>query len=140
MKEKGSIRIIDIISFVIGLSLAVGVKLIFHACAPMEDGHFMNCHKAENAAMVTGSLIAASVIVRYAVKIRSVQTSSFVVQIVLAIITVFIPGVIIRLCGMADMRCRSLMRPAVIILAVFEALAGVAGVLMSLRGSAGKEE
>ena len=48
-----------------------------------------------------------------------------------AVLGVFVPGTLINLCGMATMRCRALMRPAMMILCALMGVSAAAGIILS---------
>lgn len=45
-------KILNAAAIVLSVILAAGVKLMFHACGPKDDGSRMHCHTAENTVCI----------------------------------------------------------------------------------------
>ena len=121
---KKNVSAINIILLVLSLILCAGTKFAFHACAAKPDGSWMLCHWAECAVFALGIALVLLSAARFFVAdgIRAGISLSFVP---LSIVTLLIPGVVVPLCMMKDMRCHTVMRPAVIVLCVLIAALSV---------------
>lgn len=104
--------VISIVLFLLCLIQALGIKTIFKAC-PAHDGTYMSCHWAEQA--VLAFAIALTILSLLALIAKSVQAKKALCLsiIPLTVLSALIPGKFITLCMMADMRCISIMKPAV---------------------------
>ena len=125
------IKITDLILLVLSLVLCIGVKLLFPACDPKEDGSWMACHWAEQAVFACGIALAVMSLLRFFVDLR-MKKGIALAMIPAAAIAALIPNLFIRLCMMQTMQCHAKMRPAVIICCVLIVLA--AGADLVQRG------
>lgn len=119
---KKRIRWTEFVLIALGLCLTLGVKLVFHACAPMEDGTWMHCHTAENAIMGIGVGITALAVLRLFVKPQMERLLDLVTAAA-AIVAALVPGRIVSLCMHADARCQLIMKPATLVVCVLIAVA-----------------
>jgi hypothetical protein len=131
LNQKGNgfmkIKKMDIVLLVLSIVLCAGIKLIFHACAPKEDGGWMACHWAEQAIFANGVILVLSAILRLFVK-SSYKTGIAMAMTATAGITLLIPNVMIKLCMMKEMRCHSVMHPAVMVICILLVIACVADI------------
>jgi hypothetical protein len=88
---------------------------LFFQCSPMEDGTYMNCHKANIAVAVLAGVIAVIGILLFVLKEKIVKRILLGVSAVAAVICALTPGIIISLCMMPEMTCRAVLRPIAII-------------------------
>lgn len=133
MKKKGLCRIVDIALLLLSAALCIGVKLVFHACGAMEDGSYMHCHTAENAVFAAAIVLTVLALILCLLRARKVRACIAFVAAVLALVTAFIPQTVVHLCMMPDMRCRSIMRPAVLVCSLLIAAVALLSALLSLR-------
>ena len=127
----------DLILLVLSLILLFGSHFGFHACPPKADGSWMLCHWAEHTVTALGIVFAVLSLVRFFVdfRIKSGISLSFVP---LTLFTALVPGLIIKLCMVKDMRCHTVMRPAVIVLSLLILSVSVIDFIVSLKKSAEK--
>lgn len=109
-----------------GLSvlLFVGVGSFFAPCGVHDDGSFGSCHWAGQAVIAAGIVLLALSIIHMIAKTGKSKAYVSICIAALAIMTAIIPGTFINLCKMPSMRCLSVMRPSVLIIALV--IAGVA--------------
>ncbi|MBR0171492.1 MAG: DUF4418 family protein [Lachnospiraceae bacterium] len=130
MKKNNPASVIDVIILLLCLLLTAGIKLVFHACAPKEDGSWMTCHWAEQAVFAIGvaMVIQALALLLYDRQGKhGVKAGISFALAIQGIICAVLPGILINLCMMQDMRCHTLMRPAVIVLCILTAACAIAG-------------
>lgn len=116
---SGKIKIsvlLSVVLFALSLCLAFGVKQVFHACpVSMEKGAMiMPCHWAEQAVFATGIVLAVISLLLFVFKKAGEKVAITVSMIPVTVLAMLFPQVIIRICMMPDMHCRTSMRPAVI--------------------------
>ena len=127
MSEKRTIR--SWIPVILSLLLAAGTLTVFRACGPKEDGSWMTCHWAEQAVFGIGIvLVVQSLGLVFLAKLDVRRGISFA-MIPTALLAAFIPGGLIHLCMMNDMRCHTTMRPAVMILSIGIAVCALINIL-----------
>ena len=111
----------------IGLALAqllvcllffAGLLTVFAPCGPKEDGGFMTCHWAGNTLVGLAAVLCVMSVIRLAARDRKARMGVDLAAIPTALLAAMTPGKLIGLCMMADMRCRSVMRPAALIFSV----------------------
>ena len=133
-------RIGDIVTIVVALLLAVGVSTVFSGCGPKEDGSWMHCHTAQIYVFRLGLAIALLTIVRTFFNSQFVKTILGGITVVLAIVTVLIPGVIVPLCMMETMHCHSVMKPFVRVVGVILVAVGIVNEIIELKSKEVKDE
>ena len=117
-----------LITLILSVITAAGVKSFLAPCIH-EDGSFGVCHWAGQAVFGISILIAAQSAIAVIWNKKAMVRGLYVSIVLTAILGILFPGTLISLCGMATMRCRALMRPAVTILLAFIAAAAAAGAL-----------
>ena len=127
----------DFILLVLSLILLFGSHFAFHACAPKPDGSWMLCHWAERTVTVLGIVFVMLSVVRFFVDFRTKNGISLSF-IPLALFTALVPGFIIKLCMIKDMRCHTVMKPAVIVLSILILLVSLIDFIVSLKKTAEK--
>ena len=120
-------KVLPIILLVLSLCLAVGVVTLFRPCAPKEDGTWMHCHDASLWVMGLALATAAAAVLRLVLKKGGRLLDALIIA--LAAFAGIIPGRIISLCMMGDMRCNLIMKPAVTVFAVLLVLCGAVDLL-----------
>lgn len=110
---------------------AVGVKTFLGPCVH-EDGTFGPCHWAGQALFGISLLLTAQGIGLLAArKNTQLCRGLFLAMVLTSVLGMLIPGPVISLCGMATMRCRALMRPAMTILMGLTGLFSLTGFFLS---------
>ena len=125
MKRSGKEWIFGILLLICSLCMSAGVKLIFHACGPKEDGSFMTCHWAEQAVFTLGCVMAAVSVLILIMPDGGMRRGLALAMIPAGAGAALIPNTMIKLCMMTDMHCHAVMKPAVIILGVVSAVLGL---------------
>lgn len=128
MKRK--IDIFGIILLVLSLILTVGVKFIFHACEVHENP--MVCHWAERSVLGVGIVLSVISILHLIVKDIKAKLAISLAIAPTAVYAALIPGVLIKLCTMATMRCRIVFRPAVFVISILIFIVAVADVAVTI--------
>ena len=123
----------DILPAVLSGLFLLGILFVFHPCGPKEDGTWMSCHWAGVAVTVCAALITVLSLAHLALPDPKVKTVLSVLTILAAAAAAVIPGNVIHLCMMAGMRCRSIMRPAVIVFSVLIILSALWNILLSRK-------
>ena len=128
MNKKTMIPISIVI--VLAAAAAIGVKTFAGPCVH-EDGSFGACYWAGQALLGTALLIAAEGLAAICSKNSGVRRGLLLSMAASSVMGICIPGLLIGLCGMAAMRCRALMRPAMTILFAAMGIVSVVGCVMS---------
>ena len=98
-----------------------------------EDGSFGACHWAGQAMLGIGLLLAALSLTALLVKDGRLRAGILFAAAAAAVLGIFVPGTLINLCGMATMRCRAVMRPAMTLLCALTAVSCLAGGIAAYR-------
>ena len=130
MKEN-KIGVTDIALLVLSAALLIGVLTVFAPCGPKEDGSWMTCHWAGNAVAGAAAVLTVCAIVRMLV--RGTKLGLDFAMISAAALAALLPGQLIHLCMMADMRCRAVMTPAVRVLSVLIAVVAVVDIVLQRK-------
>lgn len=125
-------RLVYLVPVLIGLFLAVGAMTVFTACGPTVHGTWMNCHNAQTAAAACGAALTAVFVMAAFFGKSTAGTVCNVIAIVLSIITYLVPGILVSTCKLEIMRCNSVLKPFVRIMAVLEILFALWNVLRAV--------
>ena len=120
------------VALVLSAVIAAGSVSFLGPCIH-EDGSFGSCHWAGQAMLGIGLLLAVLSLVALFVKDGRVRAGILFAAAAAAVLGIFIPGTLIRLCGMATMRCRAVMRPAMTLLCALTAVSCLAGGIAAYR-------
>lgn len=121
-------KIGNVVLLVLCVILCAGIKLVFHACKVGEN--VMACHWAEQAVFAFGLVLVLQSLGLMIFREAGVRKGIYFSIVPTAVITALIPGVLIHLCMMNDMRCHTVMRPAVIILTVLIVICAVVNMVI----------
>jgi len=114
------IMIPDVILCILSAVLCFGTKFGFHACGPKEDGGWMACHWAEQAVFGLGIvMLVLSIMMTFLLKDGKTKSGIALSLAGMAALALAVPNHLIMLCMMTDMRCHSVMKPAVMIISIF---------------------
>ena len=80
-----------------------------------------------------GLLLAALSLTALLVKDGRLRAGILFAAAAAAVLGIFVPGTLINLCGMATMRCRAVMRPAMTLLCALTAVSCLAGGIAAYR-------
>ncbi len=119
-----------IIILVLALVIAVGSQTFLGACVH-EDGSFGACHWAARAILGEGALLA--VLAALAMALKKERAGLYLAMAPASLLGMLTPGMLIAICGMDTMRCRMLMRPAMLILFGIALLAALVGWLAARK-------
>ncbi|MBR1724055.1 MAG: DUF4418 family protein [Ruminococcus sp.] len=134
MEKKSKLSLISgIVLVLLSAALCVGVKLLFHACGPMEDGRWMACHWAEQAVAAFGGSMTVTAVMLLIVKKSAAKRGLALAMIPQAIAAALIPNTLISLCMMTDMRCHAVMKPAVIVISILIAVCALVTAILNRR-------
>ena len=122
---KKSLSVLALVQLIACLLFLVGLLTVFAPCAPKEDGGFMTCHWAGNAAAGLAAVLCVMSVIRLAARDRRLRMGLDLAVIPTALLAALTPGRLIGLCMMADMRCHRLMVPGVTVCAVLIVLAAL---------------
>ena len=132
--KKITDRIAGGVMTVLSLLLTIGVRTVFSACGPKEDGSWMTCHWAQQAVFMTGiALTVISVIVLIFGSHKAALGASLA-AIPVSITAALTPGIAINLCMMTNMHCHTVMRPAVTVISAMIAVAAAAEAAIQISG------
>ena len=121
------------IILLLALIAAIGSQSFLGACVH-EDGGFGACHWASRALMGEGILAAALSLL--ALILERERAGLYLASALTAVLGILTPGTLIDLCRMDAMRCRMLMKPAMLLLFGAMLIASVIGWLMARRAKA----
>ena len=115
---------------VLSLVIAVGSQTFLGACVH-DDGGFGPCHWASRAVLGLGA--AQAVMAVMALLWPERRQGIFLAMLPVSVVGFFTPGGLIDICRMNTMRCRMLMRPAMLVLFALTLAFALVGCL-TLRG------
>lgn len=125
-----------IVQLIVSVVFLIGMLTFLKPCGPKEDGTFMSCHYAGMALIILAAGMLVISLTGLFLKDGALKAAANVLQIVLSVIALIIPGTVIGLCMMPEMRCRAVMRPGSIIFAVLMILVSLAAILINRKKKA----
>lgn len=131
-------NITSIILLVLSAVLALGSVFVFHACPAKDDGTFMSCHWAERVVCALGCIMTIISSIHLFSRNSHTKLGLSLALLPVSIYTALVPGIVINLCIMADMRCRTTLRPAVVLLSVLIAAAAAADAVLQYKRSSSR--
>ncbi|MBR1456731.1 MAG: DUF4418 family protein [Oscillospiraceae bacterium] len=129
-KKTSGISVMDVVLLVLSLAFFLGVLFVFDPCGPKEDGGWMTCHWAGRAVSGVAGAVAVTALIHFFAGDGRVKMGLDLAILPMALLAALIPGRLIGLCMMADMRCRSVMAPAVTVFSVLLIAAAVIDLLI----------
>ena len=123
--DKVRFGLTDLALVIISAVYLVGIRTLFSPCGIKEDGTWMTCHWAGQAVTGIAALLLVISLVRFLFPDAGVRMGLSAAMIPTAVLGALMPGVLIGLCMMDNMRCHSVMRPFTVIMSVLEILAAV---------------
>lgn len=132
MIEKS--RVISLISLIAGLLLAVGSMTVFRACGPKDNGTWMNCHNAQIGVACCGVGLAILCAIAVFVKNKAVQAICSAAALVLSVTAFMVPGNLVHMCMLDNMRCQAVLKPFARSMASLIALLSLWNVLYMVMG------
>ena len=130
MKKNHYSTAAAVIILVLALLSAIGVRTFMSPCVH-DDGSFGSCHWAGQALFGLSFVISAQSVIALVWKDSALRQGLYLSMALTAVFGLLIPGALIKLCSMADMRCRMVMRPAAMILYSLILVLAAAGMLLS---------
>jgi hypothetical protein len=119
--------------FALTLLYFIGTLTFLSPCGPKEDGGFMTCHWAGQAMLGIGLLLCLQSLAALLIWDNRIRVGLFLSCLMTAILGLVTPGTLIDLCRMSTMRCRSLMRPAMLILCGLCTLLSLLGIFQEWK-------
>ena len=119
----------DIAFLVLSLILCLGSHFAFHACPAKSDGSWMVCHWAERVVTALSAVFVILSAARFFLEAKT-KLGISISFLPLALVTALVPGIIVNLCMMKDMRCHTVMRPSVIVLSILICALSVVDILV----------
>lgn len=138
MENKSrKIGVSDIILVVIGAVFLIGIRTFFKPCGPTDEGTWMTCHWAGQAATGVAAVLLCLAVAHVIVRNPGIKAGLTIAVIPTAVLAILIPGNLISMCMMDTMRCHAVMKPGVMICSVLMILA--AGFDIFLQWTKGKK-
>ena len=136
MSGKNKISaLLSVVLLALSLVLAFGVKYVFHSCpVSMEKGAMiMPCHWAEQAIFATGIALAVMSVLLFVFRKAGERAALSTAMLPVTIMAMLFPQIIIQICMMPDMHCRTTMRPAVIAVTAVLLVVEVINIVINLK-------
>lgn len=124
-------RVSDLIFTILNTLFFTGITFVFHACGPKADGSWMSCHYAQNIIKLSSVIGIILSIINIFVNVQT-KLGIYISTLAISIGTIFIPGKLLPLCMMNDMRCNTITKPCTIIFAVIIALFSLTNLIFTL--------
>lgn len=134
--KKFRISATDIVLLVISVLFFIGMLLWFGPCDHVkDDGSFMNCHWAGVILAGIAAVTAVISLAHFFIPDNRMKAGLSAALIPISIFACIVPGNLISLCMMSEMRCRAVMTPAAIVCAILIIIASAADIAVQLRRS-----
>jgi uncharacterized membrane protein len=126
-------KLTSVITILAGILLFLASAFLFQ-CPKMESGAYMNCHKANVAVAVLACLIVVGGIALLFGKKRGILILLSAAVAVAGAVSALVPGVLVQLCMMPGMTCRSIFRPVDVICSAVILLSAAIRLIVEIRG------
>ena len=121
-----------LVLLLLSILIAAGSVSFLGPCVH-EDGSFGSCHWAGQAMLGIGLLLCLQSFAALLIWDNRIRVGIFLSCLMTAILGLVTPGTLIDLCRMSTMRCRSLMRPAMLILCGLCTLLSLLGIFQEWK-------
>ncbi len=136
MKEKKiNITVTDIVLLLITAAYLILLQTVFKECGPKDDGSFMACHWAGRAIFAFGIVLTVSSVAHTLLPSKDTKLGLSISILVTSIVAFFIPGTLIKICGMETMKCHTHTKPANTVFAILTAVAALADIVLYIINS-----
>ncbi len=126
-------KLLSILLLALSVFLTLGTQFVFHACDAGADGSHMVCHWAQQATTgIAGVLVLLHIFHLLARDAKS-RAAFLIAGLPVTVLAMLVPGRLIPLCMMADMRCQAVMRPAVLTVGGIILVLTVIALVLNLR-------
>ena len=125
------VTLFDVVLCVLSLALCLGTAFVFHPCGPKDDGSWMLCHWAGRTVVALGAAFVLASIIRFFVPAEAKKGFSLAF-LPFSVVTFLVPGFLIKMCMMHEMRCWSVMKPFVSVLTVLILIAALVDVILGV--------
>ena len=119
-----------VILLILSLVIVTGSQTFLSPCVH-EDGAFGPCHWAGQALFGLSIVIAAESVIVLWRKDAGLRRGLYLAMMLTALLGILMPGTLISLCAMESMRCRMIMRPAMLVLYALMLVSATTGALLS---------
>ena len=133
MSNNGGKRI-TVLKIAVSALFTVGMLTFLKPCGPKEDGTWMHCHTAGQILLAASCAMLVVSLLSLLLREGAATYILSVLLFVLSAAVLLIPGIVISLCMMPEMRCRAIMRPGSAVFAVLMILLGILDLVLHARG------
>ena len=133
MKKSGKYSFCDILLPVLALAFFLGLLFAFGPCGPKEDGGWMTCHWAGQAVKGVAGLLLLLSLLHLIPGRAELKMGLDLAQMAAAVLAILLPGHLISMCMMHNMRCHSVMTPAVTVFSVLLVAASLIDLLLQRK-------
>lgn len=123
----------DIAMLVVSIVFCIGIVAFFGPCGPKDDGAWMSCHWAGQAVAGLAAVLVAISVIHAIVPDAKLKQGLAIAAIPVAVLAAVLPGNVIDLCMMSDMRCHAVMQPSALIFSILMIAAAVFDILWYRR-------
>jgi len=130
-KERNPLA--EYIALILSLLLVLGVKTFIRPCGLHDDGSYGMCRSAGQTVFYLGLVLCLLALSAALSNRRTGRIVSSAAGCILAVVTALIPGTIMSLCMMPGMRCRTIMKPGVLVISILTAAAFAVSAWMAVN-------
>lgn len=133
MKRSPAYSVGDFLLPALTLAFFLGLLFVFGPCGAKEDGGWMTCHWAGQALKGLAGAMLVIALGHLLPGRTELKRGLDLAMLPLSVLAFLLPGRLIGLCMMAQMRCRSVMTPAVTVFSVLLAVVSVLDLVLRRR-------
>ncbi len=137
-KDRIRFGFTDIFSVLISVLYLIGIRVWFPVCEPMESG-FMSCHWAGEMLKGISILLVIMSVVHLLIPDDRIKIGTDITLCAVYVLTFCVPGMIIDLCKMSEMNCRSHTAVLTAVFMVVMMLSAIADIILYASHSNGKK-
>ena len=122
-------RGISLLKLAVSIFFLIGFMSFLKPCGPKEDGTWMHCHQAGQALCLIAAGLALLSLAALLMKGKASMLLALL-SIILALLAIILPGHVISLCMMPEMRCRAITAPAGFVFGILMIVFSIAGLFL----------
>lgn len=120
-----------IILIILGLIGTIALMTLLVPCGPKEDGTYMHCHTVGNILQALAAVSALLALLSWFLKKRTFSVIADLGILAAGILMIALPGHIMSLCMMPEMRCRAIMQPGALVIGILLAAAALVDLIFA---------
>ena len=135
-RGKRRFGITDVLLLVLNLIFFAAIQTVFAPCEARPDGTWMPCHHTGEAIAGVAAVLAAMALLHLIIPRAHIKCGLAIAMIPVSLLALLLPGHLMDLCMMDQMRCHTVTAPAVTSIALLDIMLAAADIYVYRKGDA----